>query len=458
MRSLARDEESGRAVMDGSVRDHGPMEAREMAARGPAAGTDPARAVAGSRPQRIAYLVNQYPKVSHSFIRREIHAVERLGISVMRIAIRGWNEPLADEQDIAERGRTRYALKGGFGPLVRATARAAVRSPRKFASALIEAIRLSRRAERPLPYHVVYLAEACRILEWLRSAEVTHVHAHFGTNSAEVAMLIRLLGGPSYSFTVHGPDEFDKAHALHLDRKIGQARFVVAISSYGRAQLYRRAAYADWGKIEIVHCGIEAAFRTAGQDEAPQEGRLVCVGRLSEQKGQLVLLEAMSRLKHRLGACHLVLAGDGEMRPEIEARIAALGLTQAVTITGWISSADVRREIQKAQALVLPSFQEGLPVVIMEAMALQRPVISTYVAGIPELVVPGETGWLVPAGSIEPLVEALEACLTASPETLQRMGQAGSRRVMERHDIDVEAGKLARLFAEVSPARGAAPV
>jgi glycosyltransferase involved in cell wall biosynthesis len=145
------------------------------------------------------------------------------------------------------------------------------------------------------------------------------------------------------------------------------------------------------------------------------------------------------------------------MRGEIEARIAALGLAHAVTITGWISSADVRREIQKAQALVLPSFQEGLPVVIMEAMALERPVVSTYIAGIPELVVPGETGWLVPAGSIEPLVDALEACLTAPPEALERMGQAGCRRVMERHDIDVEAGKLVRLFAEVSPARGTPP-
>ncbi len=444
--------------MDISAMDHEPADARDLAARDPAVGTERARSDAASEPLRIAYLINQYPKVSHSFIRREIQAVERLGISVMRIAIRGWDETLADEQDFAEREKTQYALKEGLGPLVRATVRAAVRSPRKFAAALIEAIRLSRRAERPFPYHLVYLAEACLILEWLLSANVAHVHAHFGTNPAEVAMLIRLLGGPSYSFTVHGPEEFDKAHALHLDRKIGQARFVVAISSYGRAQLYRRAAYADWSKIEVVHCGIEAAFRAAGERERPQERRLVCVGRLSEQKGQLVLLDAFSRLEQRLGNCHLVLAGDGEMRGEIEARIAALGLAHAVTITGWISSADVRREIQKAQALVLPSFQEGLPVVIMEAMALERPVVSTYIAGIPELVVPGETGWLVPAGSIEPLVDALEACLTAPPEALERMGQAGLRRVMERHDIDVEAGKLVRLFAEVSPNRETAPV
>jgi len=443
--------------MDASAMGHEPTDASDAAARG-AVGHERARTAADPGPLRIAYLVNQYPKVSHTFVRREIQAVERLGISVMRIAIRGWDETLADAQDVAERERTQYVLKDGLGPLIRAMVRAAVRSPRKFASALIEAIRLSRHAERPFPYHLAYLAEACLILEWLRRAHVSHVHAHFGTNSAEVAMLIRLLGGPSYSFTVHGPDEFDKAHALHLDRKVAQARFVVAISSYGRAQLYRSAAYADWSKIEVVHCGIEAAFHAGAERELPQERRLVCVGRLSEQKGQLVLIEALSRLEQGLGNCHLVLAGDGEMRREIEARIAALGLTHAVTITGWISSGDVRREIQKAQALVLPSFQEGLPVVIMEAMVLERPVISTYVAGIPELVVPGETGWLVPAGSIEPLVDALEACLAAPAEALERMGQAGFRRVMERHDIDVEVGKLARLFAEVSPAREMPPV
>lgn len=426
---------------------------RETVASGAVGLADPqteegyASARSGRSPQRIAYLVNQYPKVSHSFIRREILAIERQGMAVERIAIRGWDGDLVDEVDLAERERTRYALKGGLGPLLGATLRTAMQSPRQFGAALVEAVRLSRGAERPLPYHLVYLAEACLILDWLRAADVTHLHAHFGTNSAEVAMLVRALGGPEYSFTVHGPDEFDKAHVLHLDRKIARAKFVAAVNSYCRAQLFRRASHADWGKIKLIHCGIEDDFRAAADDQRPERRRLVCVGRLCEQKGQLVLLEAFSRLQRRLGGCRLVLAGDGEMRPEIEARISALGLTDAVTITGWISSAEVRREILLAEALVLPSFQESLPVVIMEAMALKRPVISTYVAGIPELVVPGETGWLVPAASIEALDEAMEACLTTSPEVLHRLGEAAYRRVVARHDIDAEAAKLAGLIA-----------
>lgn len=395
---------------------------------------------------KVAYIVNQYPKVSHSFIRREILAIERQGIAVERIAIRGWDSDIVDTDDFAERTRTRHVLKGGVIPILQAALRSCRADPRRFLKALRETLRLSRGAERSLPYHLMYLGEACLILEWIRAADVSHVHAHFGTNSAQVAMLVHALGGPTYSFTIHGPDEFDKTHMLHLSEKIAGAKFVAAISSYGRAQLFRRTASSDWSKIKIIHCGLERDFRAADGEVLPSENRLVCVGRLCEQKGQLVLLEAFARLKSRVGDCHLVLAGDGEMRPEIEARIAALDLKSSVTVTGWISGPDVRKEILAAKALVLPSFQEGLPVVLMEAMALRRPVISTYVAGIPELVTPGETGWLVPAASITPLVEAMEACLKAPAETLQRMGDAAFRQVTARHDVDIEAAKLIGLF------------
>jgi colanic acid/amylovoran biosynthesis glycosyltransferase len=142
----------------------------------------------------------------------------------------------------------------------------------------------------------------------------------------------------------------------------------------------------------------------------------------------------------------LVLAGDGPLRGEIEAAIEGQGLGNTIRITGWISSDGVRDEILAARALVLPTFAEGLPVVIMEAMALRRPVLSTYVAGIPELVRDGENGWLIPAGSIDELMAAMEDCLSRSSEEIQRMGDAGHRRVIERHSIDVEAAKLAELF------------
>jgi len=174
---------------------------------------------------------------------------------------------------------------------------------------------------------------------------------------------------------------------------------------------------------------------------------------LCEQKGQMLLIEAAHRLKARNVPFELVLAGDGEMRAEIEAAIGRFGLERSVRITGWISSGDVRSEILGARALVLASFAEGLPVALMEAMALGRPVLTTFVAGIPELVLDREHGWLVPAGDVDALAKALEACLTTAPDVLATMGRAAQTRVLARHDIDVEAGKLANLFAAASTVR-----
>lgn len=397
----------------------------------------------------VAYFINQYPKVSHSFIRREIMAIERLGFTVMRIALRGWDDELVDPVDISERTRTQYLLKDGLPPLLLSAVRTALSQPRGFFRALGAALRMSFRSTRPLPYHLVYLAHACRVRELVGDGKVSHVHAHFGTNSTEVAMLLRLLGGPPYSFTAHGANETDDGKYLHLDRKVRNAKFVVAVSSYTRAQILRHAAPEDWHKVHVVHCGLDRqSFAEGAISEAPSTPAFLCVGRLSPEKGHLFLLDAFSRIAARHPAAGLVLAGDGPLRGMIEKRLAELGLQSRVRITGWISGNSVRDEILAARVLVQPSLQEGLPVVLMEAMALGRPVISTYVAGIPELVVPGKVGWLVPAADTNALVAAMEESLRLPREDLRRMGAAAEVRARDRHSIDSEAAKLAALFAE----------
>ena len=406
---------------------------------------------------RVAYLINQYPKVSHSFVRREILALERQGVEVVRLALRGWDGDLVDDEDFRERQRTFYVLQGGMARLTAALVRTMVVAPQRFLKALRQTLSLARRADRPWPYHFVYLAEACLIERRLRDAGVQHLHAHFGTNPAEIALLVRALGGPSYSFTVHGPEEFDRPARLKLREKMRDAAFTVAISSFGRSQLYRWADAADWHKIKVVHCGLEPAFHAGAASVPTATARLVCVGRLCEQKGQLLLVDAVERLVRSGVPIELVLAGDGEMRAEIEARIASSGLQRQVRITGWIGSNEVRDEILAARALVLPSFAEGLPVVLMEAMALGRPVVTTYVAGIPELVRNGESGWLVPAGDVEGLTEALRKCLATTPSELAQLGKRAREQVLQRHSIDVEAGKLAALFREPPRLESAAP-
>lgn len=397
---------------------------------------------------RVAYFTNQYPKVSHSFIRREILALERQGVDVARFALRGWSEELVDPDDLAEREKTHYLLRGGLGALLPATIRQLLSTPVLFLQGVRMALRLSRWSDRPALYHLVYLAEACELVARCRQQGVEHLHVHFGTNPTEVALLARLMGGPAYSFTVHGPDEFDRPLGLHLREKIEAASHVVAISSYGRSQLYRWVGHSHWHKIQVVHCGLETAFFDPPPTEPiPTTPRLVCVGRLCEQKGQLLLLDALRRLRDRGDDFQLVLAGDGEMRPELEAFIALHKLQDQISITGWISSERVKQELLAARTMVLASFAEGLPVVIMEAMALGRPVLSTSIAGIPELVRHGVDGWLVPAGDVDALVETLGSALATPTAQLEQMGLAARDRVIERHSIDTEAAKLKRLFS-----------
>jgi len=410
--------------------------------------------MASSSHTSIAYLVNQYPKISHSFIRREIQAIEEQGFEVLRLAMRGWDGKLVDAADIDERSRTRYLLKGGALPLLLALCRTLLLRPVKFLRALQLATRMSRRSDRPLSVHVAYLAEACAVLGRLRSTPVRHVHAHFGTNAAEIATLLRALGGPTYSFTVHGPEEFDKPEGLHLATKVQQASFVVAISSFGASQVQRWVKHADWPKIRVVRCGVDEAF--LGCDKLPRSdgNRLVCVGRLCEQKGQLLLVMAAAELVRRGQDFTLVLAGDGDMRAEIESLVSRCGLTGRIRITGWLSSEGVREEILASRALVLPSFAEGLPVVIMEAMALGCPVVSTFVAGIPELVIPGETGWLVPAGDVAQLVNAIQSVLQMPETEIAAMGRRGRQRVAALHSATREAQRLAEYFREVTGRAG----
>jgi len=400
----------------------------------------------------VAYFVNQYPRVSHSFIRREILALEGLGVAIRRYALKCPVEELVDPADRAEFERTRHVFRQPLWRIAHWSARSLVSQPIACARALLLAVRTGWHSDRGLARHVAYWGEALVVAAWCRRDRIAHIHAHFGTNSATVAMLVNAVEDIPFSFTVHGPDEFDKPEFLALGEKIRRCAFVVGISSFGRSQLLRWADTADWDKVKIVHCGIDEAFRDRAITPPPDARRLVCVGRLCRAKGQLLLVEAARRLHEDGLAFEIVLAGDGPLRGEIETLIQEFGLEGQVSITGWISSTQVREELDQARALVLPSFAEGLPVVIMEAMAAARPVVTTRITGIPELVVPGETGWLVTAADLDALVGALTEVLSATVEQLTEMGRKGRGRVLSRHDVVTEAQRL-KSFFEVSAGR-----
>lgn len=396
---------------------------------------------------RVAYLTTQYPKVSHTFIRRELRELERRGHVVLRLAIRAPESAPVDPEDRAEQDRTTLVLGQPPTRLLRAALASLGRRPAAALGALGLALAMGWRSSSGTLRHLAYWIEATFVAERLRTERIDHVHVHFGTNAAAVARLARRLGGPPYSMTVHGPDEFDAPRGLDLAGKVRDAAFVVAVSSFGRSQLLRWTERACWPRIHVVHCAVAPRFLEA--TPAPSEALdLVCVGRLTPQKGQLLLVEAFATLVKEGFTGRLVLAGDGELRADVEQRVRELAIEGRVEITGWLDEAQVAERLRAARCAVQPSFAEGLPVVLMEALALGRPVVSTYVAGIPELVRPGENGWLVPAGDVDALAEALRQVAGASEERLAAMGTAGRARVAERHRLETEVDRLERLIEQ----------
>ncbi|GJL90710.1 glycosyltransferase [Hyphococcus sp.] len=393
--------------------------------------------------RRIAYFMNSYPMTSTTFIRREIEAHERRGLTIKRYAVRRWSGALVDPADIAEQQRTDYLLSGNAAGLMVALLKEIAANPGGVIRALGPWLSLLKKARGGFVRHVAYVMQAALLKQRAKRDAIDHIHVHFSTNAAAVAMLCQIMGGPSYSFTVHGPDELTDAPLLDIPAKVGHAGFVAAITNFCKSQLIRFSSLTSADKIEIIHCGLD--LRDFTPSPPPDNQTFVCVGRLCPQKGQAQLPAVAVALRDEFPQLKIILIGDGESRAEIEAEIARLGVAQNIVIKGWMENAKVRDEIKLARAFLLPSFAEGLPVVIMEALALGRPVISTYVAGIPELVDEG-CGWIVPAGDQAALIGVMGEALRSSPETLAALGAEGRKRIEAQHDIDKEAAKLAAMF------------
>jgi glycosyltransferase involved in cell wall biosynthesis len=397
---------------------------------------------------RIAYLTTTYPSVSHTFIRRELVELERQVGEVSRFAIRHTPYDIVDPDDQREDGKTFRLLSQPKTRWLSVLAKQVLGSPLASIAGIRKAVALGRKSQRGLPVHGAYLLEAMMLLDEVKRRGIEHVHVHFGTNPAAVAQIMRAMGGPPYSFTVHGPDELDAPMGLKLGSKIEDASFVVAITNYCAAQLRRWVGHEHWDKIRVVHCTVGDEFFREARPIDPSSKQLVCVGRLSRQKGQILLVEAFADAIDRGIDAELVLAGDGELRSEIERIAAERELGSRLRITGWVSGEQVRHEILASRAMVLPSFAEGLPMVIMEAFALGRPVLTTYIAGIPELVSHGENGWLIPAGSREAISTAIAEIMTTPVSKLEAMAAHGREAVRERHYTPTETARLAAHVAE----------
>lgn len=399
---------------------------------------------------RVAYLTNEYPRVSHTLVRREIRALEELGHFVLRLSIRRGDAVHA--VDRAEASRTMVCLDLPKVRILLAALMTALGRPLAMLRGLVMVMRMSRASDRGLFRHLACLCEAAVLLRICEGQDVAHVHVHFGTDAAAVARLMRCLsrGHLSYSMTIHGPDEFDAPRGLALREKVADAAFVAVISDFCLAQVRRWSDPEHWRKLHVVRCTVDRSFTSTGPIAASSR-TLLCVGSLTARKGHLLLLEALASLRDNGVDADLILAGDGELRQTIEQTMRALGLEARVQITGWVDEPQLRQLLARARVVVLPSFAEGLPMIILEALAMQRPVIATWVAGVPELVRPGENGWLVPAGNVSELAAAMASALATPADRLASMGRHGERLVREHHDEATEVHKLESLLVAASP-------
>ena len=388
---------------------------------------------------KIAYLTGEYPRATDTFIQREVAALRGLGFDIVTCSIRRTGtEHLIGPEQVAEAAQTFVVLESTLN--IRAHL-AALRQPGRYFRALALAWRTAPKGVRGRLYQFIYFAEAIALAHFMQHNGVQHLHNHIAKASCTVAMLASAICGIPYSFTMHGPDDFFEAVHWRLDEKIARARFVAAISDFARSQGMLYARRQDWTKIHVVHCGIDP-IRYAGKSMG-RGGDLLFVGRLAAVKGVPVLFEALALARQSRPNLRLTLIGDGPERSILEAEAEPLG--DAVRFVGYQSQDAVALALKRADALVLPSFAEGVPVVLMEAMAAGIPVIATQIAGIPELVEHGISGLLVPPGDSGALANAILSSL-ADPDLKVAMGEAGRAKVTRDFNIWTEIAWLGQVF------------
>ncbi len=396
----------------------------------------------------LAYLTNQYPKISHSFIRREICALETQGVAITRFSIRRAREDFPDPADQRELARTEFLLERGARALSWNTWRIATTRPCAFAKAWRATLKMGWRSQRGLARHFIYLAEACLLRALCVARGITHLHVHHATNPATVALLCHTLGGPAYSLTIHGPEEFQHAPGLALNEKIERAAFVVAVSEWGRRQLLPWCEDTHHEKIHLVRNGVDELFSATMPRAIQNTPRFLWIGRLEEQKDPLLLARAVRYLRAQNISCVVAMVGDGPLRGVLEKEIVRHDLQEMILIKGWASRAQILDELRGARALILSSCAENVPSVILEALLQTRPVISTDVGGVSEMLPDGEAGWLVPPHSPEDLARAMLRVLETEVTELERLGRAGRRFVLENFDAARQATQLRMLFCD----------
>jgi colanic acid/amylovoran biosynthesis glycosyltransferase len=397
---------------------------------------------------RLGYLVSRYPAVSHTFILREVLELRKLGFCIETASInrpdRKWSELPRVEQ--LEAQSTVCIKDEGMLRAMSAMLRLFSRRPRSFFRALLFSMGLGNGSAREIVTSIFYFAEAALLGDWLERRRLKHLHVHFANAASTVAMIAARAYPITFSLTVHGPDEFYEVDRHALRQKMESALFVCCIGSYARSQLMKVSDPSAWPKYRLAPLGVDPAeFRVGPLRRNPPRWEILCVGRLTPAKGQMILLQALKTLLAEGRSFHCRFVGDGPDRAMLT-RFAARELpAETVTFQGSVNADRIHDYLGRADIFVLPSFAEGVPVSLMEAMSMEIPCVSTIVAGIPELIRHGIDGLLVsPSDEIE-LASAV--ALLMDDEDLRRsLGAAGRERVIARYNLQDNVRALAEIM------------
>ncbi len=395
--------------------------------------------------KKTAYLLSQYPAVSHTFFMTEILALRKLGFTILTASINGVSPPEdgfpeTETQEwrntfyIKSMPRTRLLkllIKVGFGhPIIAFRGLRAALALRPFSL-----------------YLIFYWLESLLLGQWMRDSDCTHLHVHFAGPVATVGLLTSIGWKVPFSLSVHGPDDFYNVEKYHLQRKIEHASFVCCISFFCRSQLLRLIPGTEWDKFYVCRLGVDTESFAPTPAIARDIPRIASIGRLHPSKGQAILLKAIALLRARGVAVKLDLVGGGSERPFLERLIRENDLSDSVTMHGALSHERTRAILQGADLFVLSSFAEGVPVALMEAMASGKPSICTTIAGVPELITKATEGRLVPPADEQSLALAIMD-LVGDASLRSLLSQGGRAKVIADYNIDTNVKRLAQVFQQ----------
>lgn len=411
---------------------------------------------------KIAYLCTRYPAVSHTFVLREVNALRTLGVEIATFSVRrAGSEHMLAEADRTAAESTYAILPPRWGELLATHIKAAAGAPLAYFSTLMLALRLASAGPRGRLWQLFYFVEAVVLWEECRRREIRHIHVHLANAAADTALIAAHFGSAaeperpwSWSFTMHGPTEFYDVSHFRLAEKVARARFVVCVSDYTRSQLMTLSSPEIWDRLHVIHVGIPIEqFTRSGNggptadDGASGDGAILFIGRLVPEKGEAILVEAAALLTERGHSVSVTIAGDGPSRGEIEHHAERLGVASQMSFPGAVGQDDIHAMYAGASIFCLPSFAEGVPGVLMEAMAMELPVVTTRITGIAELVDDGHSGLLVSPGRSDELADALERLLV-DPALRRKMGSHAREKVLREFNTDVSTKLLRELFAE----------